>query len=229
VDHAGVTPGRAIASKPPMNTLSAPRRIVPGLSIVVLAVALGGCSILSPAATESPAPSLGATSTPTIEPGPTLAPSPTPSPTPAPTATPVAAILLCSPSGLAARITLWSGGAGHRDANVELTNNAATTCEIRKLEQPQLIDGHGSVLINGAAPASSTFITMTPGSVLKTTVDDSNYCGSNPVAPVSVAFIYPGGAGRFVATPLSPTDLSGVPPCLGAGSPALVSMLPWGP
>jgi hypothetical protein len=47
---------------------------------------------------------------------------------------------------------------------------------------------------------------------------------------VSVAFIYPGGVGRFVATPLSPTDLSGVPPCFGApGSAGAISMLPWGP
>ena len=69
---------------------------------------------------------------------------------------------------------------------------------------------------------------MAPGSVLKTLVDAANYCGPVPVAPVTVAFIYPGGVGRFVATPLSPTDTTGVPPCFGTQAGDL-GMLPWGP
>jgi hypothetical protein len=200
---------------------------------IVALLTLAGCSILG-SATPTPAGSAAATSAlSTLAPTPSLAvpvtPAPTLAPTSAPTATPVAAIPLCSPSHLAARITAWDSGAGNRTAHVEVTNTAATTCHIRKLDRPQLVDGHGSVIINGAAPVASSFITITPGGVLKTLVNDSNYCGPAPVAPVTVAFIYPGGVGRFVATALSPTDLSGVPPCFGEPDSAVITMLPWAP
>jgi hypothetical protein len=136
---------------------------------------------------------------------------------------------LCNPAHLAARITRWDAGQGHRTANVEVTNAASATCKIRALDRPQLVDGHGSVIVDGTEPAASAFLVMTPGSVLTTLVDDDNYCGPAPNAPVTVAFIYPGGVGRFVATPFSPTDLSGVPPCNGPGVSATVTMLPWAP
>jgi hypothetical protein len=119
---------------------------------------------------------------------------------------------------------------GNRTAHVEVTNTDSATCHIRKLDRPQLVDGHGSVIINGLAPAASSFISIAPGGVLKTLVNTANYCGPDPVAPVRVAFIYPGGVGRFVATALSPTDLSGVPPCNGApGSAGDITMQPWAP
>jgi Protein of unknown function (DUF4232) len=206
------------------------QRRQPSLAVVAVGVAvafvLGGCSIFGSATPTPPASLASPLASASFSPS----EIPTPKPTPVPTASPVAAIPLCNPAKLAARITAWDSGAGHRTAHVEVTNTAGSTCHIRKLDRPQLIDGHGSVLIDGAVPAGSTFMTITPGGVVKTLVDDDNYCGPTPVAPVSVAFIYPGGVGRFVATPLSPTDLSGVPPCLGApGSAGAISMLPWGP
>jgi len=210
-----------------------------------LALVVGGCSILgaaTPAVSTGPGPTGGpgapagsATASPAAG---TAAPSEAPVPsatalpiaTPAPTASPVAAIPLCSPAKLAARITAWDAGMGNRTAHVEVTNTDTKACHIRKLDRPQLIDGHGSVIMNGLPPIASTFITISPGGVLRTLVNASNYCGPDPVAPVSVAFIYPGGVGRFVATALSPTDLSGVPPCNGApGSAGDITMLPWGP
>jgi Protein of unknown function (DUF4232) len=212
----------------PGTTQRRPPSLAVGAVGLVVGFVLAGCSILG-SATPTPLASVAGAS-PATSASPTLPPSPSPEPTPSPTPTPVAAIPLCNPAKLAARITAWDSGAGHRTAHVEVTNTAGSTCHIRMLDQLQLIDGHGSVLINGASPASSTFITITPGGVLKTLVDDDNYCGPAPLAPVSVAFIYPGGVGRFVATPLSPTDLSGVPPCFGApGSVGAISMLPWGP
>ena len=93
------------------------------------------------------------------------------------------------------------------------------------MDKPQLVDGHGSVLIDGVAPGSSSSLTVAPGDVLKTLVQDANYCGPDPAAPVSVAFVQASG-GRFVATPLSPTDAT-VPPCNGPGSPADIEMQPW--
>jgi hypothetical protein len=173
-------------------------------------------------ATTEPSASPSATPSPSPSPSPTASPTPSPTPSPAPTVVPTGS---CDPSKLAARITAWEGAAGHRIADVELTNAGAAKCKIATLDKPQLVDGHGSVLIDGVAPGSSSSLTLAPGEVVKTLVQDANYCGPDPAAPVSVAFVMNGG-GRFVATPLSPTDAT-VPPCNGPGSPADIEMQPW--
>jgi hypothetical protein len=160
-------------------------------------------------------------------------PSPiqTPSPTVAPTATPVPTLGPCAPADLAARITLWEGATGHRIAHVELTNLGTASCDLGAIDRPQLVDGRGAILIDGAAPAASDSLTVSPRGVLTTLVQDDNYCGPDVVTPpVTVAFVLPNEVGRFVATPLSRTDLSGVPPCLGApGSAGIIEMQPWAP
>lgn len=142
----------------------------------------------------------------------------------------------CDPAVLAARITRWEAGAGHRFASVELTYAryvryaGDVSCTIHALSQPQLVDGSGSVLIDGGPPAPSAALTIAPGGILKTAVQVANYCGPTPVPPVTVAFIFPSGLGRIVAAPTSPTDTTGVPPCLGEpGSAGEIEMQPWAP
>jgi hypothetical protein len=179
-------------------------------------------------ASPSPAPVASATpgASPASPPSPTATPVPTPAPTPKPTAAHTTGP--CDPAHLAARITLWEGAAGHRIAHVELTNVSSSACTVRTMAKPQLVDGRGSVLIDGTAPGASKSLTVAPGGILKTLVQDGNYCGPAPVAPVSVAFVVSGG-GRILATPLSPTDAT-VPPCLGpAGSKGTIEMQPWAP
>jgi hypothetical protein len=211
-------------------------RALAGLAAVVVLGSAAAFLVLRPApggigAEGSPSPSPTAVAvvppspsalvlvpTPSPSPSPTEAPSPSPSPTP---------IGRCDPANLAARITLWEGATGHRIGDLELTNAGSAPCTVRSVEKPQLVDGNGSVLIDGTAPASSRALTMAPGAVLKTLVQDSNYCGPEPVAPVSVAFVLTDG-GRFVATPFSPTDAT-VPPCMGGGSAAVIEMQPWAP
>jgi hypothetical protein len=145
--------------------------------------------------------------------------------TPAPAAT---AVGPCNPANLDVRITLWEGAAGHRIADVELTNTGFSACVIQAKARPQLVDGNRSILIDGAAPAGSDpFLTVAAGGVLKTLVQDGNYCGPAPVAPVSVAFVLADGS-HVLATPFSPTDAT-VPPCLGSGSKADIEMQPWAP
>lgn len=175
----------------------------------------------SPSASPSPSPSASASPSP----APTPTPSPTPKATPKPSVVPATAA--CDPAKLAARITLWEGAAGSRIAQIEMTNTGSSPCTVRALERPQLVDGQGAVLINGAAPAPSANLTMAPGGVLKTEIEDSNYCGPAPKAPVRVAFVLSDGR-KIIAAPLSPTDAT-VPPCNGAGQPAQISMKPWAP
>jgi hypothetical protein len=208
-----------MAATPIAGVPNAPRFRLAALALG--AVLLSGCQAPATQATATQA---------TATPSAVATPTATPTANPSPTATAPAAAGPCDPAGLAARITQWQGGAGHRMASVELTNTGSAECTVDALLQPQLVDGNGAVLIDSPAPAPSAAVDVTPGGVLKTLVQDGNYCGPAPVAPVSVAFVFPGGLGRIVATPFSPTDTAGVPPCLGApGSAGDIEMQPWAP
>lgn len=154
-----------------------------------------------------------------------------------PTATPVTTIsptaggpVLCGPANLAARITAWDGAAGHRIATVELKNTGAEPCVTDMVDRPQLVGGDGTILIEGAAVTNSSVLTLAAGETVTTLVQDGNYCGATPVAPVTVAFVLANGAGRVVATPVTPTDIEGIPPCLSTpASAGTVEMHPWAP
>jgi hypothetical protein len=217
------------------------------LAGIVLAVGLGSAALIflvsrttpgdiggppspSPAVVVSPTPSESPVASPTASPEATASPTPsaTPSPTPRPTPEPTAVPTLgpCAASHLAARITLWTGGAGSRFADTELTNIGSSSCAIRALSRPQLVDGKGTILIDGAPPAGSSFLTIAPGARLKTEVAASNYCGSTPTPPLTIAFVLSNG-GRIVAAPASTDD--GAPPCNGPGQPGQIDMHPWAP
>jgi hypothetical protein len=200
------------------------------LAVLAIAVGLGAAAILvtrGPGSTGVGGPGSASPSPAAVVSSATAGASATAAPSTSPT--PAApAVAPCTPATLAARITLWEGAAGHRIAHVELTNTAAAPCTLQAVQVPQLVDGNGAVLIQGPPPASpDPILTVGPGGVLKTLVQDGNYCGPAPKAPVSVAFVLANG-GRFVATPFSPTDAT-LPPCNGAGSPADISMQPWAP
>ena len=189
-------------------------------SLAMGALLLSGCQ----------APATQPTATPTATATAAATPSATPSATASASATVPAATGPCDPNMLAVRVTMWDAGAGHRIATVELTNKGAVDCTVAGLSQPQLVDGNGAVLIDSAPPAASAALTVGPGGVLHTLVQDGNYCGPAPVAPVTVAFVFAPGLGRVVAAPLSATDTTGVPPCLGApGSAGDIEMQPWAP
>jgi hypothetical protein len=185
------------------------------LTLILAGCAVSGTSSASPSlaaiATSSPAPS--ATAVPSI-----AAPA---TPTPAPT------IGGCPSANLAARIVSWEGATGHRIAHVELTNAGSVACLVEAQPKPQLVAGNGSVLLDGTAVAGSPILTVAAGAVVASIVQDDNYCGPDPVAPVTIAFVFSNG--RVVATPESPTDTGGVPPCLGPGNPGVIEMQPWAP
>jgi hypothetical protein len=155
-------------------------------------------------------------------PPPSLHASAAPTPSTAPT------IGLCGPDNVSAQITMWEGAAGHRIADVEVTNAGSEACTLPAVAHPQLLDGNGEVLIDGSSPTSSAMIEVAPGAVLRTLVQTGNYCGPDPAPPVSVAFVL-GDGGSIVADPVSPTDAT-VPPCLGpSGSAGTIEMQPWAP
>jgi hypothetical protein len=188
----------------------ASRRVLLALAVLAFGFTVAGCSS---APLIGPGASSGSVATTTTA-----------------TGTTTATLAPCDPGVLTARILAWDAGAGHRTAQVQLTNASASACTVRALSQPQLVDGHGSVMIAGAAPASSATLTVAPGGSIRTEVQDGNYCGPEPVAPVTLAFVLPETGARVVAAAASATDLSGVPPCLGpAGSAGTVEMRAWAP
>ena len=158
-----------------------------------------------------------------------LVPSPTGAATATAPSSPAGSPVLgpCEPASLTVRVTRWTGAAGHRIADVELLNTGSDPCAMFALARPQLVDGHGAILIDGQPPGSSAVLEILPGGRLATEVQDSNYCGPAPAPPVTVAFVFPEGLGRVVAEPDSPASLDGVPPCNGPAVPGTVEMQPW--
>jgi hypothetical protein len=135
----------------------------------------------------------------------------------------------CLGSQLSARIVDWQGAAGSRIADVELVNTSFATCTIRNFPRVRLVSAHGVIMINGTAASLTGAIHTLPRlGFLKTEVSTSNYCGPTFAKPVTLVFVLTGSLGRVVAIPLSATDASGVPPCLGApGSLGHISMHAW--
>ncbi|MEO7664916.1 MAG: DUF4232 domain-containing protein [Candidatus Limnocylindrales bacterium] len=167
--------------------------------------------------------------------GPGSSPSAT-APVIAPTVGPAsqAAVVECTPDFLRASVVSWDGAAGSRIAEVHLTNTGSVACETATLDRPALISLpayqlNGDTLIQGKAAVNPQPLSLAPGQTVVAGVSASNYCGGEPAAPVTVAFELSNGAGIVTAAPVSQTDVTGVPPCNGAGSAASIQMQPWAP
>lgn len=194
------------------------------LLVFSLGLVLAACSTTGPSIAASAPASPAPIATVAVTASPVLSAAPAVSPTP----TPISGTAPCDPASLSAVIKSWDSGAGHRIASVELTSNGKSDCTLHALAKPQLVAGDGAVLIDGVGINSSTVLTLHYYDVVSTMVDVDNYCGPAPVAPVTVAFVFPGPEGRVVATAMSPTDTSGVPPCMGT-NPGSIDMHPFGP
>jgi hypothetical protein len=192
--------------------------VVAGLLAVAaiggLALGSGGrqSAVVSPSATPSTAATTSSTAPAIVA-------------TPVPTSQP---ILACTPSDITARVIDWTGAAGQRVASLEATNTGAVACLFPTVTRPQLVDGTGAILIDGTTTTGGTRIKVDPGARLTTMAEDGNYCGPTPVAPITVAFLLSGGQ-RVIAAPVSPTDTTGLAPCMGSGSPADITMHAWRP
>ena len=171
---------------------------------------------------------------PSDSPTPTPTPSTTPAPTPTATATPTAhatptaepRIGACAPRTLRPGSRCGKEPQAHGSRDVEVTNTGRELARLEKLERPQLIDGAGRILIDGAAPATGGVIEIAPSGRAHDTGRAGNYCGARPGRrPVRVAFVLRDGQ-RFIAAPPTPTDAT-VPPCNGQSQPGVIGMHPW--
>jgi hypothetical protein len=195
---------------------------------LIAVAAIGGFSLGSGGHPPAPAtlvPASGTTPAPTAVPTavPTPAPAIAATATPAPTARPIVA---CTPADLSARVLDWTGAAGQRIADLKITNTSTVACRFPSVTKPELVDGSGAVLIEGTKAAGGSRLLLAKGASLTTMAEDGNYCGPDPLAPVSVAIVLDGGA-RVIAAPLSASDTIGLAPCLGSGSPAYITIQTW--
>jgi hypothetical protein len=200
---------------------------VAGLGVLYLAAGPGSRGVGGvagpPSASPSSLPAASSAATLPVASQAAVPTNPAPVTTPSPTATvPVA----CGPANTVARITSWQGAAGQRIATVELTSTSAAPCTLPAQSRPQLVDASGQVLIDSPAAAASAVIILAAGAHLTTLVEDGNYCGPAPVAPVEIALTLSAGE-RVVASAPTPTDAT-VPPCNGAGAGSYIRMHPWG-
>ena len=211
----------------PVATLTGATLVI--VAVAVAAIVLGrpgpsdivGSSPSTPAASQMPSAPASVTAVASPSAPPVATPAVTPAPSSGPKVGP------CDPAPLAARIKSWEGAAGSRIATVELTNRGTASCLLEATDRPQLLDGAGTVRIDGQSPATTTHLTLAPGAVVTTLVEASNDCKPEPVPPIRIAFVFSDGR-RLVAEPVSPTDTTD-PPCNGAGSPATIDMHPWAP
>ena len=142
------------------------------------------------------------------------------------TAFPTDATRECGPAELQLRVTEWVADGAERTGTVEMTNTGGAACLVDNLPEPWLVEAPQMPMLVGTDFAG-TLIRIGPGDTLRTTVRVRNYCGSDPRAPVTLAFRR--GTTVLVARALTTTDLSGVPECGGyAPSPEDVRMQPWG-
>lgn len=203
-----------------------------GASLVVVAVAVAAVLLGRPGSTGLVGSSQGPSEPPATAPASEVAAAPTASPAPTASAAPTVSAEPttgpCAVANLTATITLWEGAAGSRIAHVSVTNHGSTACLLDTLARPQLVDGSGTIRINGRDPGSVGQLTVSPNAVLTTLVAAANDCNPGaPKPPIRVAFVFQDGQ-RLVADPVSPTDVTD-PPCNGAGSPASIDMHAWAP
>ena len=157
----------------------------------------------------------------------TPAPTPTPAPTTGPCLASQLSIVVKNDGGL-----YWQSGGGQTMATLELTNTGSVACTVKAKSQAFLLNGDGTVLITGAAPAASADLVVAPGGKLHTMVQTGDLCDAPTiVAPTQVAFIMPGTDGMVKVAPISPTDTGGVPGCMGDPSVASggIDVQAWAP
>lgn len=236
LDAVPTTPQRRAAWRGPRRSPSmfgTLRTFAAAAIAVVLGAAVLAFLVLRPVpggvgdrATQPPSATASSSASPSASATPSPSPVASASASPAPTVTPSPVLVGCAATDLRAQIVSWEGAAGHRIANITLTNASASACTVAVMARPQLIDGRGTVLIDGLPPTGSATLLVVPGGILKTQVQDGNYCGAAPAAPVRIRFIEAGGT-RYDAAPPSPTDVT-VPPCLSTpGSAGDIQMKAW--
>ena len=129
--------------------------------------------------------------------------------------------VLCTSAALEIALTPQNGGAWQtatdkKTAVFTLTNRGKTACDVKAMSQPELVNGDGTILLMGAAAPDSETIFVGSGDSLHTTVSVRNLCGKTTlIAPLRIAFVFPGAGDPIIAMPADVNDLGANPGCQG--------------
>ena len=127
----------------------------------------------------------------------------------------------CGPSDVALSAEPWGGAAGSRGTVVTIAlASAGLPCNLPKSAVAEVVDANGKHLVKGATPTSDGSVVLGPDASFQIGVAWSNWCGSEPAAPMTL-FV---GFGVQVPAPAGATGsmpATAVPPCNGDGPSTL--------
>ena len=197
------------AARPPSARLA---RLAPVVAtLALLLAACGGAPVAASATTPGSTPASA----------PAVTPAPTPVPTPAASSA-AAGAAACAPASLAVTSTGWDAAAGSRGTSLSVRNGGGAPCAVGPGLSVALIDASGHVLFG--ADANLPPRELGPGASGRFDVLASNWCGGVPAAPVRVA-VRLGGA--TLGAEGGDEGADGLPPCMGPGSDAVLSVNGW--
>jgi hypothetical protein len=134
------------------------------------------------------------------------------------TARPLAA---CGIQDVARVAEAWGGAAGSRGTVVTVSlAQGRYACALPATVYGQIVDSSGAQLVTGRTPATTGSVSLDPGAAFTIGVAWSNWCGSEPAAPLSLSLAFGGGPSLMVGEHGS-IPASAVPPCSGDGSTSL--------
>lgn len=124
---------------------------------------------------------------------------------------------LCRAADLGVTAT-GDAGAGSRFLTITLTNRGSATCVLGGFPHVQIRDAGNMRVISAAEESGVTITTvrLAPNQQATLGLRWTNWCGDQPVNPLSTLVTLPGSLGH-----LSVAAAPGVPPCLGNGGARL--------
>jgi hypothetical protein len=143
------------------------------------------------------------------------------SPSASPSASASVASGACAPGDVMLSAEPWGGAAGSRGTVVTVALAAGgPPCDLAKAVHAEVVDANGKHLVKGATSTTDGSVALAPAASFQVGVAWSNWCDSQPAAPMTLFF----GFGNQVLSPVGApgsVPASAVPPCNGNGASTL--------
>jgi hypothetical protein len=127
----------------------------------------------------------------------------------------------CEPSDVTLTSEAWGGAAGSRGTVATITLAAGRpACILPAALAVQIHGADGTLLVSGESVAAGGPVSLEPGAAFASGIAWSNWCGSDPAAPVTVALRL-GSWASWEPVNVPAGGVSPIPPCLGDGPTTL--------
>ncbi len=121
----------------------------------------------------------------------------------------------CGIRDVALTTEAWGGAAGSRGTvlTISLTPNRYP-CLLPRSVQARVVDGRGHVVVEGSTPEFTGTVPLQQGMSYEVGISWSNWCGTEPEAPLSLRVAVGAETPTFVGVGRD-LEAGAVPPCLG--------------